>query len=321
MYKWWQNLYNRYFQRFKPPISRCFVGFYFIFGLINSSKLSLIKNNPIILKLLPLTQIKRIAINLILNLSNLLHYYAKMIEAVIVDDEIKALQSLSWELTNFSNEIKVSASFTDPFEALEYLEKNTPDCLFLDIEMPTMDGFQFIQKLTNKNFPVVITTAYNQYAIKALKNEAIDYLLKPIDTDDLKDTIVKIKKYNSKNYSSERLEKILLNFNANALHKKITFNTDGKLLFLESNEILYAESDGNYSTIFLSDGQKIVLTKKLKEVNDLLPKDSFFRIHNSYIINLHKIKEFLKTDGYVVLDSNHKIPVSRQKKSDFLDMI
>jgi two-component system LytT family response regulator len=184
-----------------------------------------------------------------------------------------------------------------------------------------MDGFQFIQKLTNKNFPVVITTAYNQYAIKALKNEAIDYLLKPIDTDDLKDTIAKIKKFNSKNYSSDRLEKILLNFNANTSHKKITFNTDGKLLFLESDEILYAESDGNYSTIFLSDGQKIVLTKKLKEVNDLLPEDSFFRIHNSYIINLHKIKEFLKTDGYVVLSSNHKIPVSRQKKSDFLDMI
>jgi len=244
-----------------------------------------------------------------------------MLEAVIVDDEIKALQSLSWELTNFSDEIKVDASFTDPFEALTYLEKNTPDCLFLDIEMPTMDGFQFIQKLTNKNFPVVITTAYNQYAIKALKNEAIDYLLKPIDTDDLKETIVKIRKHNAKNYTAERLEKILLNFNSQAKHKKITFNTDGKLVFLDSDEILYAESDGNYSTIFLADGHKIVLTKKLKEVNELLPNDSFFRIHNSYIINLNKIKEFLKTDGYVVLESNHKIPVSRQKKSDFLDML
>ncbi|RKN82609.1 LytR/AlgR family response regulator transcription factor [Ulvibacterium marinum] len=244
-----------------------------------------------------------------------------MLEAVIVDDEAKALQSLSWELTNFSDEIKVLASFTDPLEALVYLGKNTPDCLFLDIEMPTMDGFQFIQKLGNKSFPVVITTAYNQYAIKALKNEAIDYLLKPIDTDDLKDTIVKIKKYNTKSFTAERLENILLNFNANPVHKKITFNTDGKLLFLESEEILYAESDGNYSTIYLVDGQKIVLTKKLKEVNELLPDDSFFRIHNSYIINLNKIKEFLKTDGYVVLKSNHKIPVSRQKKSDFLDKL
>lgn len=244
-----------------------------------------------------------------------------MLEAVIVDDEIKALQSLSWELTNFSEEINVTASFTNPFEALDYLGKNTPDCLFLDIEMPTMDGFQFIQKLTNKNFPVVITTAYNQYAIKALKNEAIDYLLKPIDSDDLEETIQKIKKYNAKNFTSEKLEQILINFNSKATNKRITLNTDGKLLFLESDEILYAESDGNYSTIFLVDGQKIVLTKKLKEVNTILPEDSFFRIHNSYIINLNKIKEFLKTDGYVVLKSNHKIPVSRQKKSDFLDLL
>ena len=243
-----------------------------------------------------------------------------MLQAVIVDDEKKAIQSLAWELTNFSDEINVVASFTDPFEALRFLNNNSPDCLFLDIEMPTMDGFQFIKKLGNKEFPVVITTAYNQYAIKALKNEAVDYLLKPIDTDDLKDTIIKIKKFNARTYTSDRMEKILLNFNANEKHKKITFNTDGKLIFLESEEILYAESDGNYSTIYLSDGQKIVLTKKLKEVNKLLPGDSFFRIHNSYIINLTKIKEFLKTDGYVVLQSNHKIPVSRQKKSDFLDL-
>jgi two-component system LytT family response regulator len=244
-----------------------------------------------------------------------------MLEAVIVDDEIKALQSLSWELTNFSDEIKVVASFTDPFEALGYLEMNTPDCLFLDIEMPTMDGFQFIQKLKNKGFPVVITTAYNQYAIKALKNEAIDYLLKPIDTDDLNDTIIKIKKFNSKNFTADKLEKILLNLNSNSVQKKITINTDGKLLFLSSDEILYVESDGNYSTIYLVDGQKIVLTKKLKEVNELLPVDSFYRIHNSFVININKIKEFLKTDGYVVLESNHKIPVSRQKRSDFLDML
>jgi two-component system LytT family response regulator len=244
-----------------------------------------------------------------------------MLQAVIVDDEIKALQSLTWELTNFSDEINVIASFTNPHDALDYLEKNTPDCLFLDIEMPTMDGFQFIQKLTNKNFPVVITTAYNQYALKAIKNDALDYLLKPIDTDDLEDTIAKIKKFNNKNFSVEKLEMAMFNFNSKSIHKRITLNTDGKLIFLESDEILYAESDGNYSTIFLTDGQKIVLTKKLKEVNELLPSDSFFRIHNSYIINLNKIKEFLKTDGYVVLKSNHKLPVSRQKKSDFLDLL
>ena len=244
-----------------------------------------------------------------------------MLEAVIVDDEAKALESLSWELTNLSDEVKIIASFTDAHKALSFLESNTPDCLFLDIEMPVMDGFQFIRNLKNKNFPVVITTAYNQYALKALKNEAIDYLLKPIDSDDLHETITKIKKYNSKNITAEKLEHILLNFNSKSLSKRITINTDGKLLFLESDEILYAESDGNYSTIYLADGQKLVLTKKLKEVNQMLPSEDFFRVHNSFVVNLGHIKEFLKTDGYVVLKSGQKIPVSRQKKSDFLDLL
>ncbi len=244
-----------------------------------------------------------------------------MLKAVIVDDEIKALQSLSWELTNLSDEVDIVASFTDAHQALDYLEHNSPDCLFLDIEMPAMDGFQFIRNLKNHDFPVVITTAYNQYALQALKNEAIDYLLKPIDSDDLRLTIAKIKKFNAKNMTVERLEKILLNHHSDSHNKKITIGTDGKLVFLNSDDILYAESDGNYSTIFLVDGQKILLTKKLKDVNALLPENSFFRIHNSYIINLNKIKEFFKTDGYVILESNDRIPVSRQKKSDFLDML
>lgn len=240
-----------------------------------------------------------------------------MIEAVLVDDEEKAIQSLNWELTNFSKEIEVIASFTDPYAALDYLRENTPDCLFLDIEMPAMDGFQFIQKLQNRDLAVVITTAYNQYAIQALKNEAIDYLLKPIDADDLKETIGKIHKHRARNLRAERLER---HFNGSPHPKKITLNTDGKLVFLENDDILYAESDGNYSTLFLSDGRKIVLTKKLKEVDQLLPGETFFRIHNSYIINLEKVKEYLKTDGYVILEANHKIPVSRKKKSEFLDL-
>lgn len=242
-----------------------------------------------------------------------------MLDAVLVDDEPKALESLSWELTNFSHEIRVVATFTDPLDALKYLESNQPDCLFLDIEMPRMDGFQFIKRLGNKDFPIVITTAYNQYAIQALKNEAVDYLLKPIDTDDLKATILKIRRHNERNFSPERLERVLRNLNTDSRNKKITFSTNGKLVFLNEDDILFAESDGNYSTVFLTDGNKIVLTKKLKEVDLMLPSATFYRIHNSYIVNLNKVKEYLKTDGYVVLETQHKIPVSRQKKTDFLE--
>lgn len=244
-----------------------------------------------------------------------------MLKAVIIDDEPKAIQSLSWELSNFDNQLEVVATFTEPDKAISYLKETQIDCLFLDIEMPTMDGFQFLEKLEKKDFAVIITTAYNEYAIKALKNEAVDYLLKPIDTDDLKLAIEKIKKHNSRQGGTERFEKILLNFNQKFNHKKITINTDGKLVFLEPKEILFIASDGNYCTIHLQNNKKLVVTKKLKEVNILLPEEHFFRIHNSYIINLHKIKEFLKTDGYVILENNHKIPVSRQKKSAFLEKL
>lgn len=242
-----------------------------------------------------------------------------MLTAVIIDDEPKAIQGLSWELSNFNTEIKIVATFLDPVKALDYLAKNDIDCLFLDIDMPIMDGFQFLSKLTSRDFAVIVTTAYNEYALNAIKNEAIDYLLKPIDTDDLEKTIAKIKKYTLRSLDSNKVEKVLLNFNKKMNTKKITINTDGKLIFLEPEEILFIASDGNYSTINTTDNKKIVVTKKLKEINALLPKELFFRVHNSYIINLKKTKEFLKTEGYIVLDNNQKIPVSRQKKAEFLD--
>ncbi len=244
-----------------------------------------------------------------------------MIKAVIVDDEPKAIQSLSWELTHFRDDIEVVKTFSNPEDAIEYLNFNTPDCLFLDIQMPTMDGFQFLEKLDNTDFAIVITTAYNEFAIKALKHEAIDYLLKPIDSDDLNDTVKKIKKYNNKFYNSSKIEEALSILNAKQDQKKITINTDGKLIFLNVEDVIFVESDGNYSTIVTKDGQKILITKKLKEVNDILPEHYFFRIHNSYIVNLNKIKEFIKNEGYVIMESNHKIPVARQRKSDFLEKL
>lgn len=244
-----------------------------------------------------------------------------MLKAVIIDDEPKAIQSLIWELGNFKEEIEVTQSFTNPEEALKYLASHTPDCLFLDVQMPTIGGFQFLEQLDQINFTVVITTAYDEYAIKALKHEAIDYLLKPIDSDDLRETIDKIKKHSDRFLNATKLENMLSNFNSKFDKKRIIINTDGKLLFLDVDDIIYVESDGNYSTLFLQDQTKIVVTKKLKEVDAILPEHYFFRIHNSFIINLNKIKAFIKNEGYVIMDSNHKIPVARQRKSDFLEKL
>lgn len=244
-----------------------------------------------------------------------------MLKAVIVDDEPKAIEGLTWELENYSSEIEIIKTFSIPEEALLYLKTETPDCLFLDIQMPTMDGFQFLEQLDSKNIAVIITSAYDEYGIKALKKEVLDYLLKPIDADDLKETISKIRKFQTRISNTDKLEDILINFTTNNNKKKITINTDGKLLFINIDDILFVESDGNYSTLFLSNNQKLVVTKKLKEVNMLLPDDFFFRIHNSFIVNMSKIKEYIKTEGYVVMESNHRIPVARQRKSDFLEKL
>ncbi|GAL79777.1 two-component response regulator [Algibacter lectus] len=136
-----------------------------------------------------------------------------MIKAIIVDDESNAIEGLLWELSKFSDKVQVVTTFTDPELALGYLKEAQIDCVFLDIEMPIMDGFTFLEKVPNRSFSVVITTAYNEYALKALKKEAIDYLLKPIDSDDLKVAIHKIEKQVTELYSLESFEIMLLKFN------------------------------------------------------------------------------------------------------------
>lgn len=242
-----------------------------------------------------------------------------MLHAILVDDESKALESLLWELSKFKKEITVLETFTNPNEAIAFIKQNQIDCVFLDIEMPTMDGFQFLNHLEGEELAVIFTTAYNEYALKALKKEALDYLLKPIDSDDLKQAIKKLKKaVSGQSLTTNKIEEILSNYNK-ATNKKIKVNADGKLMFIDKEDILFIESEGNYSILNLVNAKQIVLTKKLKEFIEILPETHFFRIHNSYIVNLEKIKEFIKSENYIVLESNHKIPISRQRKTEFLE--
>lgn len=240
-----------------------------------------------------------------------------MIKIILIDDEPKAIRSLEWEIANFCEDVEVMATFTKPKEAIDYLQHHDPDCVFLDVEMPEMDGFKFLDHFKKRNFCVVFITAYNQYAIKAIKENAMDYLLKPIDSDDLVLTIEKLKadKRNGRTYDA--LEERLSSFTT----KRIAIPAEGKLIFVNTEDILYCESDGNYCKIHLADKKSVFISKKLKEITAMLPDDEFFRVHNSYVINLNRVSEYLKTDGYVILDNQKKIPVSRNKKSAFLDKI
>ncbi|SOE22962.1 two component transcriptional regulator, LytTR family [Spirosomataceae bacterium TFI 002] len=246
-----------------------------------------------------------------------------MIKVVLVDDEPKALQGLQWELENFCPNVVVVGTFDKPQLALQFLKENDDiDGLFLDIEMPGMDGFQLLDQIPNRQFSVIITTAYDQYGINAIKERALDYLLKPIDSDDLSEAVKKLEEQISNSTVKDKFEQTLMDIvsKTNSSTKKIGINSDGKIIFLMPEEIILCEADGNYTKVYLEDNKTIFVTQTLKKIEEKLSGDEFFRIHNSFIINLTKVKEYLKTESYIVLSNNKTVPVARQRKSIFLDM-
>ena len=245
-----------------------------------------------------------------------------MIKAIIVDDEISAIRSLKWEIENFCNGIEVTDSFTNPLEAISAINYIKPDCVFLDIEMPEMDGFQLLEQLQFREFDLIITTAYDSYALKAFKESAIDYLLKPVDTDDLLKSVAKIKTNKNKNVLAKELYKIIENMTPKSSFAKVSLPLSGKTIFIEPNEILYCKSDGNYTEIYFKNKKKEVLSKKLKDVELIINNPLFYRVHNSYLVNINHIREFIRNDGqYLVLENGLTIPVSRSKKNALLDLL
>jgi len=246
-----------------------------------------------------------------------------MIKAIIVDDELTAIRSLQWEIENFCEGIEITDSFTNPKEAISAINYIKPDCVFLDIEMPEMDGFQLLEKLEFRGFDLIITTAYDSYALKAFKESAIDYLLKPVDTDDLIKSVSKIRKNKNENLLGKELAKIIDSYEPNnESFNKITLTLSRKTMFVEPDDILYCKSDGNYTEVFFSNNKKEMISKKLKDVEAMINSNLFFRIHNSYLVNTNHIKEFIKSDGqYVVLSDKISLPVSRAKKKELFEKL
>lgn len=247
-----------------------------------------------------------------------------MIKAILIDDEEKAIQSLTWEINNFcKEEVSILKTFNNPIDAINYLKEHKVDCVFLDIEMPTMGGLQLLNFFPDRSFEVIFTTAYDQYAINAIKNHAFDYLLKPIDSDDLQTSIKKLQKHLLKNNIEASIEdRIKAVMNKKLITKKITLSIDGAILFIEISDVIYCKSDGNYCEIFLnSRDKKLIITQKIKYMEELLPGDGFMRVHNSYLVNLNYVTLYHKADGLITLKNGKEIPVSRQKKTTFLDKI
>jgi two-component system, LytTR family, response regulator len=244
-----------------------------------------------------------------------------MLKAVIVDDEPKARENLQILLHDFVEGVEVVGLCGNIADATEAVRLHAPDVVFLDIQLQRETGFDLLTKLKEINFEVIFTTAYTEYAIKAFKFSAIDYLLKPIDIEELKKAVARVEKRVSNNITG-RLTQLVQNLKQGSSENyKIALPTLDGLVFVKISDILYCEASSNYTQIFTAE-EKYLVSKTLKEYDDLLSDHNFFRIHNSYLININSIKKYVKGEGgYVVLNNDTSLDVSKRKKEAFLNKI
>ncbi|MDQ2721076.1 MAG: LytTR family DNA-binding domain-containing protein [Bacteroidota bacterium] len=244
------------------------------------------------------------------------------LKAILVDDELPSLQNLEQKITDFCPDIDIIASTQTPEEAIKLIEHHHPDVIFLDIEMPRMNGFKMLEKIKEKDFDIVFTTAYNLYAIDAVRISAFDYLVKPIAIKDLQNCVARLFKDQGKQ-TPEKLEVLRQNLSdSRSQNDKITISTSEGVEFIEIKDILRIESSSNYSKIFFTDGRSFLVTKLLKDFEEILLPYRFYRIHNSHLINLSYIKKYIRGDGgQVIMQNDEIIDVARRKKEEFLKLI
>ena len=237
--------------------------------------------------------------------------------AIIIDDEINAIEILELQLQKHCPEVNVVATFNKPKEAMLKLASLKFDLLFLDIEMPHLNGFDLLEKIEPKNFKIIFTTAYDKFAIKAFKFNAVDYLLKPIDIEDLKQSIQKIIANQTAAEQSNLVQQTWQGLKNKST--KIPVATSEGILFFSLNDIIQIESDGSYSKLFLTTQPlPLLVSKSLAEFDALLNDEGFFRIHHSHLINLDAVTKYAKADGGSVwLKGNIEVPISRTKKEAF----
>lgn len=246
-----------------------------------------------------------------------------MLNAILVDDEESNLSSLKEKINRFCSGLNIVALCNTGADAIDAIDSLRPDLVFLDIEMPVMNGFLLLQNLTFKDFELIFTTAYDHYAIKAIRFSALDYLVKPIEIEELKNAVARaIEKRTGKN-SARQLEILLENLpqRKTSFQKIVIPSTDG-LQFIKINDILYLEANTNYTHVILADSKKFIICQTLKYFEDMLPIDIFIRIHNSYIINKNFAEKYIRGEGgQVILTNGISLDVSKRKKADFLKAI
>jgi len=247
-----------------------------------------------------------------------------MLKALLIDDEINNLESLSFVLENDCTDIEVLGKVTSAKEARVFLDKQKIDVIFLDINMPEENGFDFLKSIGNHQYKIIFVTAYNEHAIKAIKENAFDYLLKPINIDELQISINKLKHVFEKNNTQIENKEILNIFfekmKTHNFSKRLAIPQLGSICYIEIENIVSLQADSNYTIFHMTSMQKLVFSKTLKEFEELLDPNQFTRIHKSYIVNLNHVKEYKSVDGGIVKmsDGNHW-SVSRRQLENFLE--
>ncbi|MEM9984829.1 MAG: LytTR family DNA-binding domain-containing protein [Bacteroidota bacterium] len=248
-----------------------------------------------------------------------------MLKAVIVEDEKNSQELLKDLITEYCEGVEVVDIAGNVAEGLEALSVNKPHLLFLDIELPDGDGFQVLEQASDKSFDVIFTTAYDQYAMKAFKFSATDYLLKPVDIDELQAAVERVKEKHDKGEAkpeqqAAKLDALIQNLRSMAQPlKRIVLPTSNGFTVVNPDDIIRCESDRNYTFIFLTDGRKILVSRTIKEYDEMLRDNNFFRIHQSHLINLNFLKNYTRgRGGYVELSDGTVLDVSARRKSEFL---
>ncbi|MBL0335881.1 MAG: response regulator transcription factor [Chitinophagaceae bacterium] len=245
-----------------------------------------------------------------------------MIRCILIDDEKNALEMMEWLLKTYCPDVEIVAMCNSSELGVEAIRQHRPDLVFLDIEMPKMNGFDMLEKFDKLFFEVVFCTAYDQFAIKAFKYSALNYLLKPVDPDDLKATISRINEKKSAP-SREQFDLLLQNMKQRekSTPQRIALTTGDGLIFVPTADIIYCEAESNYTNVVLTGGKKILVSKVLKEIDEVLSGPDFYRVHSSFLININRIKKLVRGDGgYIVMDNDATVSISRSKRQEFMEL-
>ena len=244
-----------------------------------------------------------------------------MIRCILIDDESNSLEMMEWLLKTYSPQVKIEAMCNSASKGIEAINQFKPDIVFLDIEMPHMNGFDMLEQFDKIFFDVVFCTAYDQFAIRAFRYSALNYLLKPVDPDDLKETMRRLEEKKSAP-SRDQIDLLLQNMRqaAKPTVQRIALTANDGMIFVSTEDILYCQAESNYTSVVLKGGKKILVSKVLKDIDETLTGNDFFRVHNSFLINLNHITKFVRGEGgYVVMDDGATIGISRSRRQDFME--